>query len=337
MEDKYIKSFYNEICQKLDGDYKIILEPGRDLRENWIEYDTVKWEMEDKIKDYVDSLLPNKSLNLEEKIIKVYEFICMNYIYDANVLYFFKRDTSDLTNIKYIAVDWYGRIVGQEWIEKRKKHNRRICYEFSRFYAKAINTLIGENNKLEAFMIGDRDNTHYVVGLTGENYSIILDQDDFNSIKDLTRLKMGLTIKGIHILRDEKGIFKNVLDKFNQNRLDELKEIEEARDNLENKDFIMYIKESIKAINKYNIDSQGFFEYIRFLIEKSGIKIEKIWKEDKNANEKRYERCLYFDFNGKTYLLDSISKNLSIIKLDDLDKNLFVFNPLENQYKYYGG
>ena len=337
MEDKYIKSFYNEICQKLDGDYKIILEPGRDLRENWIEYDTVKWEMEDKIKDYVDSLLPNKSLNLEEKIIKVYEFICMNYIYDANVLYFFKRDTSDLTNIKYIAVDWYGRIVGQEWIEKRKKHNRRICYEFSRFYAKAINTLIGENNKLEAFMIGDRDNTHYVVGLTGENYSIILDQDDFNSIKDLTRLKMGLTIKGIHILRDEKGIFKNVLDKFNQNRLDELKEIEEARDNLENKDFIMYIKASIKAINKYNIDSQGFFEYIRFLIEKSGIKIEKIWKEDKNANEKRYERCLYFDFNGKTYLLDSISKNLSIIKLDDLDKNLFVFNPLENQYKYYGG
>lgn len=337
MEDKYIKSFYNEICQKLDGDYKIILEPGRDLRENWIEYDTVKWEMEDKIKDYVDSLLPNKSLNLEEKIIKVYEFICMNYIYDANVLYFFKRDTSDLTNIKYIAVDWYGRIVGQEWIEKRKKHNRRICYEFSRFYAKAINTLIGENNKLEAFMIGDRDNTHYVVGLTGENYSIILDQDDFNSIKDLTRLKMGLTIKGIHILRDEKGIFKNVLDKFNQNRLDELKEIEEARDNLENKDFIIYIKESIKAINKYNIDSQGFFEYIRFLIEKSGIKIEKIWKEDKNANEKRYERCLYFDFNGKTYLLDSISKNLSIIKLDDLDKNLFVFNPLENQYKYYGG
>ena len=337
MEDKYIKSFYNEICQKLDRDYKIILEPSRDLRENWIEYDTVKWEMEDKIKDYVDSLLPNKSLNLEEKIIKVYEFICMNYIYDANVLYFFKRDTSDLTNIKYIAVDWYGRIVGQEWIEKRKKHNRRICYEFSRFYAKAINTLIGENNKLEAFMIGDRDNTHYVVGLTGKNYSIILDQDDFNSIKDLTRLKMGLTIKGIHILRDEKGIFKNVLDKFNQNRLDELKEIEEARDNLENKDFIMYIKESIKAINKYNIDSQGFFEYIRFLIEKSGIKIEKIWKEDKNANERRYERCLYFDFNGKTYLLDSISKNLSIIKLDDLDKNLFVFNPLENQYKYYGG
>ena len=64
MEDKYIKSFYNEICKKLDGDYKIILEPGRDLRENWIEYDTVKWEMEDKIKDYA-KLLYDQALLIE--------------------------------------------------------------------------------------------------------------------------------------------------------------------------------------------------------------------------------------------------------------------------------
>src|SRR5699024_4304532 len=137
MQDKYIKKFYDEVFQNLDGDYKIILEPNRNLKEDWIEYDTVKWEIEDRIKEFVNTLLKNKSLNLEEKIIKVYEFICMNYIYDANVLYFFKRDESDPTNIKYIAVDWYGRVVGQDWLEKRKNHNRRICYEFSRFYAKA--------------------------------------------------------------------------------------------------------------------------------------------------------------------------------------------------------
>ena len=337
MQDKYIKKFYDEVCQNLDGDYKIILEPNRNLKEDWIEYDTVKWEIEDRIKEFVNTLLKNKSLNLEEKIIKVYEFICMNYIYDANVLYFFKRDESDPTNIKYIAVDWYGRVVGQDWLEKRKNHNRRICYEFSRFYAKAINILNNENSELEAFMLGDRENTHYVVGLTGKDYSIILDPDDFNSIKDLTRLKMGLTIKGIHILRDENEIFKKVVDKFNKGRLVELKEIEEAKRNLRNKDFIKYINESIKAINKYNIDPQGFFEYIRFLIEESDIKIEKIWKEEKNTNEKRYERCLYFEFHNKTYLLDSINKDLSIISLDDLDRNLFIFNSSENQYKYYGG
>lgn len=337
MKDKYIKKFYDEVCQNLDGDYKIILEPSRSIKEDWIEYDTVKWEIEDRMKVFVNNLLKNQSLKLEEKIIKVYEFICMNYVYDANVLYFFKKDESEPTNIKYIAVDWYGRVVGQDWIEKRKNHNRRICYEFSRFYAKAINTLINENRELEAFMLGDKENTHYVVGLTGKDYSIILDPDDFNSIKDLTRLKMGLTIKGIHILRDEKELFKKEVDKFNKDRLIELKEIEEAKKNLENKDFIMYINESIKAINKYNIDPQGFFEYIRFLIEKSGIKVEKIWKEDKKANEKRYERCLYFEFNNKTYLLDSINKDLAIINLEDLDRNLFIFNPSENQYKYYGG
>ena len=337
MQDKYIKKFYEEVCQDLDGDYKIILEPNRELKEDWIEYDTVKWEIEDRMKELINNLLENTSINLEEKIIKIYEFICMNYIYDANVLYFFKRDESDPANIKYIAVDWYGRVVGQDWIERRKSHNRRVCYEFSRFYAKAINILINENIELEAFMLGDKENTHYVVGLTGKDYSIILDPDNFNGIKDLTRLKMGLTIKGIHILRDENGIFKKVVDEFNKNRLVELKEIEESKKNLKNKDFIAYINESIKAINKYNVDSQGFFEYIRFLIEESGLKIEKIWKEDRKAKEKRYERCLYFEFNNKTYLLDSINKDLSIINLDKLDRNLFIFNSVENQYEYYGG
>ncbi len=336
MQDKWIKKFYDEVCQNFEGNYKIVLEPNRNLNEEWIEYDNVNWEIEDRMKDFIDKLLRTKSISLEEKIIKEYEFICLNYVYDANVLYFFKRDGSDPLNIKYIAVDWYGRVVGQEWIEKRKNHNRRICYEFSRFFAKAINVLI-ENSETEALIVGDRENTHYVVGVIGKDYSVILDPDDFNGIKDLTRLKMGLTIKGIHILRDEKKIFKNVVDKFNKDRLEELKEIEEAKESLKNKDFIAYINEAIKAVNKYNIDSQGFFEYIRYLIEESGIKIEKIWKEDMKAKEKRYERCLYFEYNNKTYLLDSINKDLSIINLNDLDRNLFVFNPSENQYEYYGG
>ena len=337
MQDEYIKKFYSEVCNNLGSNYKIILEPGRRLKENWIEYDTVKWEMEDDVKELVNSLVKDEKLSLEEKIIKVYEFICMNYIYDVNVLYFFRKDMSDPDNVKYIAVDWYGLVVGKDWIEKRKNHNRRICYEFSRSYAKAINTLIGNNDELEAVMLGDIDNTHYVVALTGKKYSIILDQDDFNGIKDLTRLKMGLTIKGIHILRDEDGKFKKVVDKFNENRLDELKEIEEAKKNIKDTDFIKYINIAINAINKYDIDAQGFFEYIRFLIEEAGIEIEKVWKQDLSAQERRYERCLYFELDGKTYLLDSIEKKLTIVNLENLDRNIFVFNPVENEYEYYGG
>lgn len=335
--DEYIKKFYKEVCENLGDNYKIILEPGRTLSEEWIEYDTVKWEMEPSIQNLVDDLLLDNTLNLEEKIIKVYEFICLNYIYDANVLYFFKRDISDPNNIKYIAVDWYGRIVGQEWIEKRKTHNRRICYEFSRFYAKAINTLINNKYDLEAFMLGDKENTHYVVGLTGKDYSVILDQDDFNSIKDLTRLKLGLTLQGIHILRDENGKFKNVVDNFNKGKETELPGVKKAKANLQEDNIIEYFNTVIAEINKYNIDSQGFFECLRTLIEEQGFKIEKIWKEDTKNSERRYERCLYFSFKNQIYLLDSINKTLTMVNLDNLDKNVFVFNAEENDYKYYGG
>ena len=335
--DEYIKKFYNEVCQNLEGDFKIILEPGRMLSEDWIEYDTVKWEMEEPIQNLVNKLLIDNTLSLEEKIIKVYEFICLNYIYDVNVLYFFRKDTSDPNNVKYIAVDWYGRVVGDEWTQKRKAHNRRICYEFSRFFAKAINTIIDNKADLEAFMLGDKENTHYVVGLTGKDYSVILDPDDFNNIKDLTRLKMGLTITGIHILRDETAKFQKAVENFNKDRFTHLPEIKKAEQDFKENDVIEYFNKVIIAINKYNIDSQGFFECLRKVIEDTGIEIEKIWKEDKLNIERRYERCLYFTYNDKTYLLDSIDKTLSIVNIENLDKNTFVFNAAENEYEYFGG
>ena len=337
MKDEYIKNFYKEICENFEGDYKIILEPPRELNEDWIEYDQVKWEMEEPIKNLVNKLLKDNSISFEEKLLSVYKFICLNYIYDVNVLYFFKRDTSDINNIKYIAVDWYGRIVGQKWIENRKKHNRRICYEFARFYAKAINELLGENDNLEAVMVGDKENLHYFVGLTGKDYSITLDLDDFNSIKDLTRLKLGLTIKGIKILRDESNKFKKALDKFNEGRPEELAEVKEIQNNFDGKDVIKYLNDIIDIFRKYNIDAQGFFEYMRSKIEKQGIEIEKIWKEVKGASEKRYVRCLLFNYNSNSYLLDSLEQTLNKVNREDIDKNVFVFNPEDNEYPYYGG
>lgn len=337
MSDEYIRKFYNEVNQSLEGDYKIILEPKRNITEDWIEYDTVKWELEEPLKNLVTTLLNNSTLSFEEKILSVYKYICLNYIYDDNVLYFFKRDCSDPDNIKYIAVDWYGRIVGNTWIENRKKHNRRICYEFARFYAKAINELLEENNSLEAFMLGDKENLHYVTGLTGNDYSIILDLDDFNSIKDLTRLKLGLTLKGIRVLRDDSGKIQRAINDFNKDKLNELLEVEEITKELKEKDTIKYLLSIVEILRKYNIDSQGFMEYMRSKIEQEGIEIEKIWKEARGGSEKRYVRCLLFNFNSKTYLLDSIDQTLNIVSKEELDKNIFVFNPEENYYPYYGG
>lgn len=337
MNDNYIKKFYNEIYKSLGENYKIILEPNRNLKEEWIEYDQVEWKIEEQIQNLVTELLKDNTLNFEDKIIKVYEYICLNYIYDINVLYFFKRDCSDPDNIKYIAVDWYGRIVNERWIENRKKHNRRVCYEFARFYAKAINELANKTEDIEAFMLGDRENLHYVVGLAGKEYSIILDLDDFNNIKDLTRLKLGLTINGIKIIRDDSEKFKKAVDKFNSGKINELVEVEEAKQNFKNKDTIKYFKRIVEILNSYNIDSQGFCEYMRSIIEREGIEIEKIWKEIKDDTEKRYERCLLFNFGSKDYLLDSVNKTLKPINIEELDKNVFIFKPEENQYFYFGG
>lgn len=337
MNDEYIKNFYKELSQELEEDYKIIIEPNRNLTEDWIEYDQVKWELDEPIQSLVNKLLKDNTLNFEEKILKVYEFICLNYIYDVNVLYFFKRDTSDLNNTKYIAVDWYGRIIDEKWKENRKKHNRRVCYEFARLYAKAINELLRDNHNLEAVMVGDKENLHYVVGLTGNDYSVILDLDNFNKLKDLTRLKLGLTINGITILRDDFGKFQKALDNFNKDRLDELAEVKEIEEKFKGKDDIKYFKSVIDILKKYNIDSQGFFEYMRAKIEQEKIKIEKIWKEVKGSSERRYLRCLIFSFNSKTYLLDSDEKTLSEVDKEKLDKKVFIFNPEENEYPYYGG
>ena len=338
MKDEYIKNFYNEICDALGENNKIILEPNRDLKEEWIEYDQVKWTMEESIERLVESLKNDNTLTFEEKILIVYNHICLNYVYDANVLFFFRKDTSDPENVKYIAVDWYGRIVGEEWIENRKNHNRRICYEFARFYAKAINELLGDNDKLEACMVGDKDNLHYVVGLTGEDYSAILDLDDFNSIKDLTRLKLGLTIKGIKILRDNSHKLQKAIEKFNENRPVELAEIETERESYKEQEIniIQYFKGVLEALDTHNIDPQGIFEYMRFIVEQEEIEVEKLWKEVKAIPEKRYERCFIFEVDGKTYLMDSVEKILKVVDRKELEKD-FVFNPVEKEYPYFGG
>ena len=331
MSDKYIKQFYNEINEVLEGKYKIILEPGRELNDEWIEYDKVKWEIEEQMKKLLKDLKNNNTLSFEEKILEIYKYICLNYIYDDNVLFFFKNENG------YTAVDWYGRIVEKEWIENRKKHNRRICYEFARVYAKAINELIENNEELEACMIGDIENLHYVVGLTRKEYSIILDLDDFNSIKDLTRLKLGLTIKGIRILRDESGKFKNAVEKFNEDRPEELLEIEKAKKELRNKDIIQYFKKVAEILKNHKIDSQGFCEYMKAILGNEEIDTDKIWKEVKEEGyEKRYSRCLIFNLNEKTYLVDTVDKILKEVKKENLNKE-YILKPEENRYLYFGG
>ena len=75
MRDEYVKKFYEEVSKSLEGDYKIILEPNRDIIEEWIEYDQVKWELDEPIKNLVEKLLKDNTIDFEEKMLNIYKYI----------------------------------------------------------------------------------------------------------------------------------------------------------------------------------------------------------------------------------------------------------------------
>ena len=331
MNKKYIERLYKEVEEQLDEEYKVVLEPSTNIKEDYVELDCINWELEDTMVELVDSLKNNNKLTLEEKVLEVYKFICLNYIYDDNVLFFFKKRKDDEGNTYYIAVDWYGRIIDKNWIEKRKNHNRRICYEFSRFFAKAINILIGNRDDIESFIIGLKDNTHYVSVISGEDYSAILDLDDFNKIKDLTRLKTGLTLDGIRILRDDKNILRNTIDKFNESRKQTLIEKGNIKEKIE------YFNKAINTIKEYNLDSQGFNETMKKIIEDEKIDTDRLWKLEAESPEKRYVRCIGFEYESKKYIVDSVLQKMFCENDPDYDETSYIINPEEQFYEYYGG
>ena len=82
---------------------------------------------------------------------------------------------------------------------------------------------------------------------------------------------------------------------------------------------------------------ETMLEMFKGYIGYSDEEYKKIWKEAKECGERRYLRCLIFNFNSKTYLLDSDEKILREVDKEKLDKKHFIFNPEENQYDYYGG
>ena len=331
MNKKYIERLYKEVEEQLDEEYKVVLEPSTNIKEDYVELDCINWELEDTMVELVDSLKNNNKLTLEEKVLEVYKFICLNYIYDDNVLFFFKKRKDAEGNTYYIAVDWYGRIIDKNWVEKRKTHNRRICYEFSRFFAKAINILIGNRDDIESFIIGLKDNTHYVTVISGEDYSAILDLDDFNKIKDLTRLKTGLTLDGIRILRDDKNILRNTIDKFNESRKKTLIEKGNIKEKIE------YFNKAINTIKEYNLDSQGFNETMKKIIEDEKIDTDRLWKLEAESPEKRYVRCIGFEYESKKYIVDSVLQKMFCENDPDYDETSYIINPEEQFYEYYGG
>ncbi len=319
--------------------HTIVLNPeGEDKKtENLsadIIYDKAEWKIPGEIRTFVDELSQNSQLSQEEKILSIYKELCKKYVYDDNLISYIQKIDDD----SYTLPDWYGRDVDQEWKKNREQHNRRVCYEVSRYLAKSLIELFKDNEDLNVSILWDKGLTHYFVGLTCSEYSITLDIDDFNDIKDLTRLKTGLTAEGIVILEDKNGKFRSALDKFNEGRSkDAIRKMEnETNDtafanpdsesqNLGASDDIIFLRNTIEILrDKYNIDSQGLYEYMKEIVDiKLGPKArKKVWKQikGKNSEETRYIRCLILDIDGQKYIIDVDSALLRPFDKDELER-----------------
>ena len=117
--------------------HSIVLNPEEkindkdELNEDII-YDEASWKITNELQEYIDMLSKDKKLSVEDKILSTYEKLCKDYVYDDNLISYIKKIDDDVFSLP----DWYGRDVDQEWEKNREQHNRRICFELSRYLEK---------------------------------------------------------------------------------------------------------------------------------------------------------------------------------------------------------
>ena len=255
----------------------------------------------------------------------------------------------------YSLPDWYGRDVDKEWEKNRENHNRRICFELSRYLVKSLDELFKDDKNCNTCILWNKNLIHYFVGLTSDDYSLAIDLDDFFKIKDLTRLKTGLTLEGITILEDNKHKFENALDKFNEGR-DEfaIKRVEnkieetaesEIKDEEKESEEVSFLKKAVEILKEDRLDSQGIFEYMKEIIDISIGKEnrEKIWKkiDGQNRESTRYIRCVVVNIDGKKYLIDGEEARIRPFDEKEFDEKRTRFVPnkelTRGGFDYYDG
>ena len=317
-----------------------------------IVYDKAKWTITRELDKYVKELSQNENLTPEDKILYIYEKICKDFVYDDNLISYIKKVDEDVFSIP----DWYGRDVDREWEKNREMHNRRICFELSRYLAKALSELFKDDKEVDTCILWNKNLTHYFVGLISNEYTLALDVDDFFNIKDLTRVKADLTIEGIKILEDNNNKFKSALNKFNDNKHeyaikkveDEINNGMEPNSNLKDKEGeeVIFLEKTLKILaDKYKLDSQGIYEYMKEIVDirLGSEKREKIWKkiEGNTSESTRYIRCLILDINNQTYLLDVESKKIRIFDEKELEEKRTKYIPYNEisrgGFDYYDG
>lgn len=349
------------IDSNLGLNVRILLNPSEDINNysnESTEIDCTEWEIKEEIYRLVLSLKNNHQLSDEEKILILYEALSKSYVYDDNALTYLKKVSSEgkSKDPKFWVPEQYGKYVDEEWKNRRKEHNRRVCLEISRATAKAYQLLFdnGEKYNISVFLNGDI--LHYFVGLICDKYCITLDIDDFNNIKDMTRIKTGLTAEGIVIIRDTNDKFRNSLEEFNRTRYKTAtQKIDEAlmssdfrrcnSENTEEPEKITYLRNVINILLEEDIDTAGLFEYIKEIVDNyiGSSAREKVWKRlITPRKETIYTRCLIINLQGKKYIIDVDEKYIREFNESEFYEKDTVFIPYKklsrdiDEEPYYG-
>lgn len=310
--------------------------------------DVDSWVIPEELKPFVADVAKS-DINMEEKILQIYQKLCEDYTYDDNTLTYIKKNDDD----SFFLPDEYGREIDGAWKANRQKHNRRNCFEISRILAKSIDEIVknsGCSRNYDICIIWDEINTHYFVGLASKEYYVSLDLDDFTQMKDITRQKTGLTLEGIKVLEDESGKFETVLEKFNENRPKSAKNSMEERLNqnddensessIEDTDDIEFLQYVVQVLKEdYNLDSAGIYEYLKEIVDtRMGPRFrKKVWKEvveTDSGTGKRFTRCLIVTIGGIPYIID-VTKDDSdeIFHQLDAEEPIIPFKDMKRNWK----
>lgn len=319
-----IKDLYTDTpSNNNEEQFKVVVKKDQEIinKDKGIMNDSDTWDIYGKLSREAIKI-KNKNKTDEDKILDIYNYICLNYTYDDNANYYIQKVEDGV----YKVGEWYGKKVSEEWKKNRRTHNKRVCFELSRLLAGSLEQILPEAT---VCILYDEKNVHYFVGVNYKDYKLSLDPDNFNLIKDITRLKLGLTENGIVVLEDKTNKFKKSLDKFNENRPEHLQEIEKLEE--EDIDDATFIQESIELVKEKGLDPHGFYEIMKKIVRNRNISTKNIYKL---INNKRYERCLLFLMKDKYknkmdendfWIIDSVDQDLlKVNDLSELDKSIYI-------------
>lgn len=292
--------------------HKIVLSDG----------DERDWKINEDLKNFVYKDMP-KNLTVEERAIWIYIKLCTTLHYSDGRFF--------CENLSYE--------INTSMLEDIKPNSDVVCYDFSRVYAKFINTM--EDGSIEAKVVGDEN--HFLVNIFSKD--IIMSAEATNAIggsNDFFKTRMGLPIKGISGLYDPENMVGKSVDKItpliyvnrqasldyymymlDTIRDDEKKERQDQKeDDICNK--IRSLTKTMKHNHIYGVEAmQGVinFSKLGFFGDKTNVSWVK-WKTYNKEKEPYYKSGMIVCRKGieSFYLLDCGSMNVIQISKENLIK-----------------